>query len=73
VAAASTRTSCTAAVDGVASNRPSAGSLLADARLSTVTGSNNGAAPAAATTDIPSNRPPAVLPIDLDIISSLLE
>ncbi|GFF07377.1 hypothetical protein SM139_2485 [Stenotrophomonas maltophilia] len=73
VAAASTRTSCTVAVDGVASSLPSAGSLLADARLMTVTGSNNGAACAAATTDKPNTRPPAALPIDLDNIASLLE
>ncbi|MNI62110.1 hypothetical protein D3C73_1174160 [compost metagenome] len=59
-------------MDGVASNRPSAGSLVADARLSTVTGSNNGAALAAAATDNPNNRPPVALPIDLDIILSLL-
>lgn len=47
--------------------------LLADARLMTVTGSNNGAACAAAATDKPNTRPPAALPIDLDNIASLLE
>jgi len=49
-----------------------AGEGIARARLSTVTGSNNGAALAAAATDNPNNRPPVALPIDLDIILSLL-
>jgi hypothetical protein len=53
----------------VASSLPSAGSLLADARLMTVTGSNNGAACAALPP--PTNPTPGHLPLCQSIWTTL--